>query len=143
MDPTLALAATHHLLALAMAALLAAELAMLTADATRARMQALGRVDLAYGVAFAALVVVGLARVIWTEKGWDYYAASPAFWTKMATLALITALSLPPTIRYIRWGRAGRTPSPTEVAGTRRYLWAEAALFPLLGLAAAAMARGA
>jgi putative membrane protein len=142
MDLSLVAATLHHWLAFTVTALLAVELVLLTPDITAPRLRTLARVDLFYGAFFAVLLAVGIWRVIATEKGWDYYSASPAFWTKMAALAVITVLSLPPTIRYIRWGRANRLPTPPEVATTRRYLWAEAALFPLVGLAAAAMARG-
>jgi putative membrane protein len=139
---SLSAAALHHWLAFLVAALLAAELAILTPQIPAARLRLLGRIDLAYGLSFGLLVAVGLLRAVATEKGWGFYAASLPFWCKMAVLAAITLLSLPPTVRYIRWQRQGHLPDAAEVAATRRFLWAEAALFPVVMLAAAAMARG-
>jgi hypothetical protein len=43
---------------------------------------------------------------------------------------------------YLKWRRAGDPPADEVVARARLYLWMEVALFPLLLVCAAAMARG-
>jgi putative membrane protein len=50
--------------------------------------------------------------------------------------------SVPPTLAFLKWRRAGVAPTDEAVAKARRYLWIEVALFPLLPAFAAAMARG-
>ena len=58
------------------------------------------------------------------------------------TFLVIGLLSVPPTVAYIRWRRSGAAPGDAQVAGVRRWLWAETLLFALLPAFAAAMARG-
>jgi putative membrane protein len=141
------LASLHHLAIFALAAILAAEMAILTVDIDARGLARLGRIDLGYGVAAAVVVIVGVARVIWGAKGYQYYVENSVFWTKMALFVLVGLLSIPPTVRYVGWGRARRAdpgfrPDPAEIARLRRWLWAEAAFFAAIPVAAAAMARG-
>jgi putative membrane protein len=65
----------------------------------------------------------------------------------MALFVIVGLLSIPPTIRYLAWGRRLRAdaafrPALAEVARMRAFLWVEAALFLAIPVAAAAMARG-
>ena len=55
---------------------------------------------------------------------------------------MIGALSVPPTLAYLRWQAAGVAPDDRDVKTARFYLHLELALFPLLLAFAAAMARG-
>lgn len=66
---------------------------------------------------------------------------------QIGTFVVIGLLSIPPTIQFVRWSAAqrkgsGEPPAAGEVARARRFLRAEAVLFPLLPVFAAAMARG-
>lgn len=93
------------------------------------------------------MIIVGVARVIWGAKGYDYYLVNHFFWTKMALFLIVGLLSIPPTIRYLAWRRRLRAdadfrPALEAIARVRTYLWAEAAFFLAIPLAAAAMARG-
>ena len=147
MLPTVFFASLHHLLAFLVIGLLAMEFALLKPGISGNQLRLISRIDLAYGVGFGVLVLVGLARVFWFEKGAAFYAGSPAFWGKMAALALVTGLSLPPTFRFIRWGRshradAGFLPDTKEVLSLRRWLWAEVAILVFVAPLAALMARG-
>ncbi len=142
MVPTLIAATAHHGLVFVVIALLAAELVLLRPGLDAGTLRLLGRIDLLYGACFGILAVIGLARITWFEKGWDYYLESSFFQLKMAALIGIGLLSVLPTLRIIRWRSAGRIPHQSEIAATRRLLWAEAALMPVVGFAAAAMARG-
>jgi len=51
-------------------------------------------------------------------------------------------LSVPPTLRYLRWQRTEILPNDSEIQSVRRILWIEVVLFALLPIFAAAMARG-
>ena len=147
MLPTALFASMHHLLAFLVISLLAMELALVKQGLTGPQLRLISRIDLAYGAGFGVLVLIGIARVIWFEKGPEFYMASPAFWAKMAALVLVTGLSLPPTFRSIRWGRshradAGFLPAPAEIHTLRLWLWTEAAVLALVPPLAALMARG-
>jgi putative membrane protein len=141
------LASLHHLAVFTLAGVLAAELAIVTIDIDAKAIGRLARIDMAYGILAAIVVIVGVARVIWGAKGYEYYVANHIFWTKMVLFLLVGLLSIPPTLRYFSWGRQIRTdaafrPEDSEVARVRLWLRAEAAFFLAIPVAAAAMARG-
>lgn len=143
----LVLASLHHLLVFALFAILAVELVWLKRDLNLQGLRRVGRLDAAYGAVAGAVLVVGLARVVFGAKGYEYYLSSHSFWAKMAAFALVGLLSVPPTRQMIAWRRRaeaepGWLPSAAEIGGARRYLHVEAAVFLLIPVFAAAMARG-
>lgn len=138
----LGLAIGHHILVFALFGVLAAELVLVRRDVDLATLSRVGRIDLWYGVLAGLIVAVGFARAVFAAKGWAYYSHNLFFHAKIGTFVLIGLLSVPPTIAYIGWRRAGAPPTAAQVASVRRFLWAELALFALLPAFAAAMARG-
>jgi putative membrane protein len=138
----LSLAVGHHLLIFALFGVLAAELVLVRPSLDSQTIARTARIDLWYGIVAGAIVVVGFVRAIFAAKGWAYYEHNAFFWAKIATFVVIALLSVPPTIRYIRWQRADTVPTNAEVASVRRFLWAEVVLFAFLPIFAAAMARG-
>lgn len=105
------------------------------------------RIDVFYGIAAVGLIAAGLSRVIWGVKGWEYYAAQPFFWAKIATFALIGAASILPTLAYFRWVKAagqgaGFVVAEAEVKRVRRVVMLELHALALLILFATLMARG-
>jgi putative membrane protein len=141
------LAILHHLLAFGMAGLLAAEIGMLRTGMTAAGLKRLGLVDMHYGLFAALIIVVGVLRVIHGIKGPDFYVASAMFWAKMAAFAVVAGLSIPPTVSIIRWRRKSRLepaycPFEEEVKRIRAWMVASAAVFALIPVFAALMARG-
>jgi len=60
----------------------------------------------------------------------------------MGTFALVGLLSIPPTLALSRWRRSALLPDERAIKSVRRLLHYELALFLLLPLFAAAMARG-
>lgn len=137
----LVLAILHHLLVFGLLAILVAELMLVRRGMDVADVAKVAAIDLAYGVVAGLIVAVGFARAAMAAKGWAYYSGNGFFWAKVGVFLLIGLLSVPPTIAYFRWKKAG-APSEAQVAGVRRFLHAELALFPLLPVFAAAMARG-
>ncbi len=142
-----ALASLHHLAILTLAAILAFELALTASEVNARAIARLARVDAWYGATAALVLAAGLARVVLGLKGPGYYMANPFFWTKMALFAVIAAISVAPTLRYIVWRRRSRAqfdlpPRRAALRPVRLALWAEVALFAAMPLAAAAMARG-
>lgn len=143
----LILAIVHHLLVFSLAAILAAELAMIRPGLGAAGLKRLGMIDLHYGAVAGAILVVGFLRVFYGVKGPGAYLPNPFFWAKIGTFALVGLLSVPPTLRILAWRRQAKTDTgfslgEVEVRDVRRFLVAEAALFALIPVFAATMARG-
>ncbi len=136
------LAIGHHVLVFALFGVLFAELVLVRKGVDLATITRVGRLDLMYGAVAGLIVAVGFSRAVFAAKGWLYYSHNLFFHLKVGTFLVIGLLSVPPTIAYIRWRRAGTAPTDAQVAGVRRWLLAELVLFALLPAFAAAMARG-
>lgn len=138
------LAIVHHLLVFGLAIMLAMELAYLRGE--RVPVKRLAGLDGGYGATAVLVLLVGLARVVWGDKGWVFYQDNPFFWAKLATFVLIGVLSIAPTLAFLKWRRAAKADpefqpdvvSVTRAAGLVRI--EILLLFPLVAFAAA-MAR--
>jgi len=143
----LLLAIVHHLLVFSLAAVLAVEVATVRPGIGANEIRRLSTLDRFYGVIAGLIVVVGVLRVYFGAKGPEYYLANHAFWGKIAAFVVVGLLSVPPTLRFVAWRRSlngdtGFRPGETEIRRVRRFLWGEVAVFPLILIFAAAMARG-
>jgi len=141
----LVLAIVHHLLVFMLAGVLAFEIATVTMK--RDEILGVGRVDNWYGILALVTIVVGFIRATVAAKGWAYYEVNIFFWAKIATFFVVGLLSIVPTLAIIRWRNALKNdaafaPPADAIRRVRSYLWAEASLFLLLPVFAAAMARG-
>jgi putative membrane protein len=142
-----ALSYLHFLFAFVLVGALAAELFILRLPVDANVAKRLVRVDAFYGVSAIAILVVGFSRAVWAAKEWSYYSVQPFFWAKIATFAVIGAISILPTMAFIRWARAARkdaafVAADSEVKSVRRWVLIEVHLLVLLPLFAALMARG-
>lgn len=141
------MAGLHHILAFTLVAALVYEFVAFRKGLTVAEARRIQRVDLVYGISAGLLVVVGLLRVYFFEKGPNYYFYNHVFWTKMALFVIVGLLSIYPTIRYIKWNpvlaqdQAPEIPDK-EFTNIRRLLWLEMAGLVLILFAAPLMARG-
>lgn len=137
----------HHVAAFALVAGLAVELVLIRGELDAAAMRKMVRVDAIVGLSAAAVLLVGLARVVWFEKGAAYYFHSWPFIGKLAMFTLVALLSIHPTVSFVKWGQAlrrGRTPVVDAAAQRklRRLIHAELGGVVLILLFAAMMARG-
>src|SRR5687768_12151553 len=98
----LTLASLHHLLFFAVIAMLATESVLLRGRVDGPTIQRLAGVDLGYGLSAMALIVVGVARIVYGVKGHDFYLHNPWFHAKMATFVLVFAFSIRPTVVFLR-----------------------------------------
>lgn len=101
----------------------------------------------AYWVSLLVVLVSGLARAGWTEKGMAFYMANPWFHAKVTVFVLIILLSLYPVKRMRAWrktadGEAVPPVSPALQKTLRRTLVAEIHLISLMPILGALMARG-
>jgi putative membrane protein len=147
MTATVALAFLHHAAAFVAVGALMTELVLLRNDLTVASARSVLRMDAAYGVAATVLLVAGLLRVFYTEKGAAYYFASGSFLTKLTLFVIVGLISIYPTMTFIGWRRALREQRvPALGAGPRRKLrlsiHVELTLLFVIMLMAAMTARG-
>jgi putative membrane protein len=137
----------HHLMAFTLTASLAYEFVAYRRNMGLEEIRRIQRVDLAYGISAGLLLVIGLLRVFFYEKGVNFYMNSPFFWVKMIAFLIVGLLSIDPTIRYIRWNRTlsqNQAPEITdaEYKRTRLLLSLEIIGIVVILLAAPFMARG-
>ncbi|MET3927677.1 DUF2214 family protein [Devosia sp. 2618] len=147
MDIDLLLAIGHHLTVFTLVGLFAAEFALLRPGISLGLVRQLGRIDTAYGIAAGAVIVVGVLRVIYGSAGWQYYVGNHAFWGKMVAILIVGLLSIPPTIAFRRWikagqGDAGYVVPVGEIKANRRYVHLQAGVLLFVPIFAAMMARG-
>ena len=147
MVTTALMAFLHHLLAFTLTACLVYEFIAYHKNMGLAEIRRIQRVDLVYGISAGLLLLIGLLRVFFFEKGINFYLNNPFFWVKMTAFLIVALLSIDPTIRYIRWNRTlsqNKTPEITESEHkrTRMLLWLEVIGIVVILLAAPLMARG-
>ncbi|WP_309082540.1 DUF2214 family protein [Chelativorans sp.] len=144
----LLLAIFHHLLMFMLFAVLVSELILMRSGLSGRELKALVHVDRMYGLVALAIIAVGIGRVVYGLKGWEYYLTNGAFWAKMAAFIAVGIISFRPTMRIMQWSRASRSATggyivpDIEIAAMRRYLLGEVAVFALIPIFAAMMARG-
>jgi putative membrane protein len=141
------MATLHHIVAFALTACLVYEFVAYRKELTVAEARRIQRVDLVYGITAGLMIVFGLLRVYFFEKGPNYYLSNHIFWTKMALFVIIGLLSIYPTIRYIKWNpmlAENKMPEipEQEYKHIRLLLWLEMAGLVLILFAAPLMARG-
>jgi putative membrane protein len=137
----------HHAAAFALVAALAVELVLIKGQLDSAAMRRIVRADMIVGLSAGAVLVVGLARVFYFEKGAGYYFHSWPFIGKLSMFILVALLSIKPTLTFLSWAKAlkrGETPSidAGSQRSLRRLIHAELGGIVLILLFAAMMARG-
>jgi len=147
MATDLLLAITHHLLVFTLAAVLAAETVLVRPGLAGGALRRLGALDRVYGLVAVLVIAVGFGRVFFGLKGWEFYIYNWSFWAKLAAFSVVGLLSVPPTMSILRWNRstdadAGHVVPENEIQGVRRFLRAQGAVFVLIPIFAAMMARG-
>ena len=93
----------HHLAAFTLTGAIIYEHITFRKDLSLAEARRIQIMDIVYGVSAGVLVIVGLLRVFYFEKGAAYYAHNWFFWTKMLGFALAALLSIYPTLRFLSW----------------------------------------
>ena len=137
----------HHVAIFSLVAVIAAEFVLIVPGLTGNRLQQAGALDGAYGGLAGLIVIVGVARVIWGESGWEFYVYNWTFWVKMALFVAVGLISIRPTMTILGWRRAARADPafavPADaVTGIRGFFYAQFALLALIPIFAALMARG-
>jgi putative membrane protein len=137
----------HHVAAFTVVAALAVEVALFKPPLSLAQAQRLLRTDNIYGAAAGAVLVVGLLRVAYFEKGPGYYWHDVFFVLKFAAFLVAALISIYPTIIFQSWKKvlkAGTAPeiSAGRTRSVRMCLMLELTAIVIILLCAALMARG-
>jgi putative membrane protein len=144
---TALMAFLHHLAAFALVAALAVEIVLCKRPLDLVRARGLQVMDRHFGLAAAAVLVIGLLRVFYFEKGPHYYWHDAYFLVKFGAFVLAGLISIYPTKVFLSWGealKAGTVPAlePAVYRRLRLCLWLELAAIVLILLCAPLMARG-
>jgi putative membrane protein len=137
----------HHLAAFSLTATIVYELVTFRKDLSLGEARRLQKLDIAYGISAGAVLVVGLLRVFYFEKGPAYYSHNFFFITKMAAFLLVGLLSIYPTVKFVSWNKSlARNKVPEmpdgEVRRIKLLLVLELVGLAVIIFSAALMARG-
>ena len=141
------LAFLHHVAAFAFVAALVLEFVLIKDELSVRTARKLLVADLVAGVSAGVVLVAGLLRVFFFEKGAAYYSHSAPFLAKASLFVIIALLSIRPTVEFLSWRkslREGQVPvvSEAKMRLIRLLIHAELAGIVLLLLNAALMAKG-
>ena len=147
MYSTALMAFLHHLAAFTLVAALAVEVAMFKPPLSLLQARRLQVTDNIFGAAAGAVLVVGLLRVWFFEKGPAYYWHDTFFLAKFAAFVIAGLISIYPTVVFLSWSKslkAGTVPEiPAErVRRVRMCMMLELTAIVVILLCAPLMARG-
>jgi putative membrane protein len=130
----------HHVAAFALVAALVVEFVLIRDELNARTVRRLAVADAVLGISAGLLLVVGLLRVFYFEKGSAFYFGNGAFVVKLILFIALVLLSIYPTVKLIAWRK--KAPDPAAVPAIRRILHLELIGVVAILLAAALMAKG-
>jgi putative membrane protein len=137
----------HHVAAFTVVGALIAEVVLFKPPLTAAQARKIQRADQVFGASATALLIVGLLRVIYFEKGAQYYFHNDFFLAKFSLFIVAALISIYPTVLFISWNKAlkqGEVPTITPQAVTKARMCMMLEMTAILGILFCApfMARG-
>ena len=137
----------HHIAAFTLFAALVVELILIREVLTVGTARRLQVADMVFGISAGVLIVVGLLRVFYFEKGAYYYFHTWTFIAKLTLFLIVGLVSIVPTREFLSWRKAvkqGQAPSvsPDKVRSLRSIMHWELAGVVAIILMAALMAKG-
>jgi putative membrane protein len=137
----------HHIAAFTLFAALVVELILIREVLTVGTARRLQVADMVFGISAGVLIVVGLLRVFYFEKGAYYYFHTWTFIAKLTLFLIVGLVSIVPTREFLSWRKAvqqGQAPSvsPDKVRSLRSIMHWELVGVVLIILMAALMAKG-
>jgi putative membrane protein len=141
------MATLHHIAAFTVAATLVYEFVAFRRNLTVEEARRILHVDSAYGISAGLLIVVGLLRVFYFEKGSAFYLNNTMYWIKMGLFLLAGLISIYPTVRFLKWRPALKENKAPEISDDefkkiRLVVHLELACILLILFVAPMMARG-
>ena len=112
-----------------------------------AAIRLLGRLDLWYFGAAGVVLLTGFLRLGFGAKGAEFYLSAWPIYVKIGLFLLVAAISVAPTLAFVRWRRAldhdpAWTVPPAEHVRYRKLVMAEVHLAALIPVFAVIMSRG-
>jgi len=137
----------HHIAAFTLVAALALEFVIVRGELNVRSARQLLVIDAILGASAGVVLVAGLLRVFYFEKGASYYFSSVPFLVKASLFVIVALLSIYPTVEFMGWRktiREGRVPvvAADKMRRIRSILHWELAAVVVLILCAVLMARG-
>ena len=137
----------HHIAAFTLFAALVVELILIREVLTVGTARRLQVADMVFGISAGVLIVVGLLRVFYFEKGAYYYFHTWTFIAKLTLFLIVGLVSIVPTREFLSWRKAvkqGQAPSvsPDKVRALRSIMHWELVGVVAIILMAALMAKG-
>jgi putative membrane protein len=137
----------HHLAAFTLVGSLMAEFVLFKPPLTVSEARRLQIMDLHFGLSAGLILVVGLLRVFYFEKGAAYYFHDAFFLTKLSAFIVAGLISIYPTKVFLSWGaaiRQGVVPEipASQIRRVRVCLMLEGLAIVVIVLCAPFMARG-
>jgi putative membrane protein len=137
----------HHLAAFALVAALALEFVLIKSELSAGTARKLQIADAVFGASSGLVLILGLLRVFFFEKGAAYYFHSAPFIAKLVLFLAVGLLSIIPTIEFLSWSkvlRQGQVPSLSaeKQRKLRAVMHLELVGVVLILLCAALVARG-
>jgi putative membrane protein len=133
------LAFLHHVAAFALVSAIVVEFVLIRDELNARTARRLARTDMVLGISAAVLLIVGLLRVFYFEKGASFYFHNASFIAKLVLFVLIALLSIYPTLKFLSWRK---NLDPAGVRAVRAIIHLELVGVVLILLFAALMARG-
>lgn len=137
----------HHIAFIVIMLTLSTEMLMLKQPLTLTSARKIQTYDAIYGVSAILILIIGGLRVMYFEKGADYYLHSAPFIAKMILFIIVGLISIHPTVTFIKWGKSlkqGIVPTLSDAQNRklRMIIHVELTLLVLMILCAAMMAKG-
>jgi len=137
----------HHVAAFSVVAALVAEMVLFKPPLTPIQARRIQRADQIFGAGATALLIVGLLRVMYFEKGAHYYFSNEFFLAKFSLFIVAALISIYPTVLFISWNKALKhaevpTITPQAVTRARMCMMLELTAILAILLCAPFMARG-
>ena len=104
----------HHVSAFTLFAALVVEFVLIRGTLTLENARKIQRADMIFGISAGVLLLVGLARVFYFEKGATYYFHTWTFHAKLSLFVIVGLISIIPTMEFLRWRtavKAGQVPA--------------------------------
>ena len=142
------MAFVHHVAAFTLVAALAVEVALFKPPLTAMQARRLLGTDMIFGVSAGLVLVVGLLRLAYFEKGAGYYWHDAFFLIKFGAFLAAALISIYPTLTFLSWSRGLKAGAAPQIAADRTErvrlcLMLELTAIVIILLCAAFMARGA
>ncbi len=126
---------------------LSVELLLLKTKLTYQEASKISKADMLYGVASVLIFTTGLLKIFYFGKGSGYYLNNYLMWSKLALFTVVGALSIYPTIFFIKWRKKIKQKEsiaidPETYQLLKRLIHSELMVAILIPFLATLMARG-